>query len=166
MAAVDLSWRLAPRRSVVLSAEAGGKVSGGSSVPYSDPGLLRISSATYYGGALSIERTRDPRGIGNFQRLGIGVGRLEIDSSHPEGTRTGVLLTGTIAHRFIPDPGPLGFVLGFHTSHTIARRASSHLFALFLGLAIHDRSLPSERSMAANRTAKERTFDADSPALP
>lgn len=135
IAAVDLSYALGPGRAIVLCGEFGGVAGVGMRMPDSPP---KVEQVVHRAVSLAIEGA-DADGS-HVARLGVGVAMLDAEVTFHDRTATGLLITARLARRWIPDPGPLGFLGAIHTSHVFASGGGSHLVALTFGLTIHDRS--------------------------
>ena len=145
LAAADLAWRRGTGRAIVLSFEAAGPIEGHSYVldPVLDPrtfdGIPQLHPGDFWQESvlIGLERSRSSSGISPYVQGGVGLGRIMPSSRPDDDAFNGLALAGTAGIRVIPRPGPLGFVLGLHTSHVFSSRARHHAIGLILGLAVY-----------------------------
>jgi hypothetical protein len=137
IAAVDVVWRRSETRALTFSFEAAGFSEGGRAPVFPDPHPL--DSASHLALLVGLERSRALPAVQRFVQLGTGLGRVEGSVGASDKTYVGLAVGATAGLRIAPPPGPLGFVIGFRTSHVLATDLRSHAVALSLGLAIHPR---------------------------
>jgi len=129
--AVDLAWRQRPGRAVVLSGEVAGRQE-------SDVEPLRpeFDSVEHRAVVLGMELTRPGASIGPYLQGGIGWGRVTADA-YPRGSVSdGLTISGGAGLLLVPNPSPLGLVLGVRTSNVLTPVARSHMIAMTLGLTL------------------------------
>ena len=143
LVSIDASWRFRPGRALVVSYELAGM---------GPIGTSHIPEASYFSGAghraitLGSEwsTTRQPF-VADFFRVAAGVGSVHA-SWHSSffdppalqaRSETGLAISGELGLRALPAPGPLGLRIGVHTTHVVAAHVSCHVYAVFVGFAVH-----------------------------
>ena len=133
----EVIYRQAPGKGLVLTALGGLVGHAGGSVELMQPNVEPLDDLGHTALLVSVERAATGDRFGPYLDLGVGVGRLMADDEDWEQGRTGVAFGATLGNRFVWHPGPLGFVLGLHTSHVLASGRSSHLVALTIGFTMY-----------------------------
>jgi hypothetical protein len=138
LAAADLLWRDRPGHAFVLSYDTGVVGFPGARV-YPDPYEARLDQSFAQAFLIGVERSRPGAGVTPYLQGGLGAGRVASDLRAQRPSGLGVAVGGSVGFRIVPDPGPLGFLLGLRTSHVISRHAHAHTLVLVLGLVLHPR---------------------------
>jgi hypothetical protein len=139
-AGAELSWRPQPGHEWVLSYDRGAVWSSATRLVSDPVGDMhfRVTDRTGYEAVLlGIGRANPGSGFHRFFQAGIGVGRIFDGWGPPSIGTDGLALGASAGFRFVPAPGPVGFVIGVRTSHVFAGPERVHTFALTLGLTVH-----------------------------
>ncbi len=139
IASLDLAWRYRPGRERILFGDVAG--------PGVDVAIpeARFVNASHAAVLLGVGRSRGGPWTAAYLQGGVGVGAItpsvQTDGFGPvmdERTVFGMAVGAATGVRLIPNPGPVGIVLGLRASAVFASHSASVVVALFMfGFTIH-----------------------------
>lgn len=142
--AVEVVWRRAADRAIVLGAEAAGTL-GGHKYPLDRywPGYFTGNPDWHESLVLSMERSTG-RPVAGYVQGGLGIGRTRAPGRTPDMTY-GFAMSAVGGLRITPRPGPVGILLGARWTHVHTHRSVSSAAGFAIGITIH----PQRRTVAA-----------------